>query len=107
MTYLIHPHKPLEAPWPTIGRDVDEDGAEEVIGSLAVGWDVSFGCRINFGPSTLHPTRVSVHVSDYAKRDGIAVLDVTPGHLRMLAHHLLAVAAEAELHPLPAPTKET
>lgn len=95
---------------PELVRDPDDDG-EPAIGWLAVGWDVSFGCRMNFGPDPDGSLRVSVHVSDAAKRDGVAVTPTTPESLRLLASHLLAVADEAEwlaahLTSPPVPTDE-
>jgi hypothetical protein len=63
--------------------------------TLYVGWDISFGCRINFGPS-FDRFEVSVHVSDAAKRDGYARIATTSDELRLLAAHLVAVADRAD-----------
>jgi hypothetical protein len=63
--------------------------------TLYVGWDISFGCRLNFGPS-FDRFEVSVHVSDAAKRDGVARLATTPDELRLFAAHLVAVADRAD-----------
>lgn len=59
--------------------------------TLATGWDISFGCRINIGPS-FDRFEVSVHVSDAAQRDGSARVPTTPAELRTFAAQILAVA---------------
>lgn len=82
---------------PVLAEEVHEDAEERAWddqidpASLYVGWDVSFGCRINFGPS-FDRFEVSVHVSDAAQRDGHARCDTSPEELRLLAAHLIAVA---------------
>lgn len=80
---------------PDLDSQHDEDG-EPIDGTLSAGWDVSFGCRINFGPSPDGDLRVHVSVSDHAKRSGVAVSPTTPQQLRTLAAHLLAVADSVE-----------
>lgn len=80
---------------PGVAYEHDEDG-QPIPGTLSAGWDVSFGCRVNFGPNPGGELRVSVHVSDAAQRDGVAVTPTTSQDLRALARHLLAVARDAD-----------
>lgn len=80
---------------PHLAPEHDEDGTP-IAGTLSTGWDIAFGCRVNYGPGPDGKLRVSVNVSDRAQRDGVATQDTTPHHLRALATHLLAIANEHE-----------
>lgn len=81
---------------PELEPTYDDDG-HPVPGTLVAGWDIAFGCRINFGPGPDGDLRVDVHVSDRARRDGVAVLPTTPAALRTLGNHLIRIAAEQEI----------
>lgn len=80
---------------PELTAEHDENGEWDPT-TLNAGWDVAFGCRINFGPDPSGNQRVSVHVSDRAQRDGVAVTAATPWDYRQLAAHLLRVADQAD-----------
>ena len=62
---------------PDLFAEHDEDGAPRP-GTLAVGWDMSFGCQINVAPNCDGDLQVSVHVSDRAQRDCVATRAITP-----------------------------
>lgn len=82
---------------PSLWAEHDQDGEPDWdLSTLTASWDVSFGCRINFGPDPDGVLRVSVHVSDAAKRDGMARLPVTPDDLRQMAVYLNDVADRAD-----------
>jgi hypothetical protein len=94
------PEPPAESTWdakPDLQPDYDEDGSP-IPGTLSAGWDISWGCRINFGPGPDGDLRVDVHVSDKAQKDGVAQLPTTPDDLRALANHLYRIAADQEIH---------
>lgn len=79
---------------PDLGVEWDEDGPQ--VDTLSAGWTVSFGCRVTFGPDPDGQLRVTVSVSDAARRDGVATTPTTPTALRVLAAHLLAVADQSD-----------
>lgn len=82
---------------PSLWAEHDQDGEPDWdLSTLTASWDVSFGCRINFGPDPDGVLRVSVHVSDAAKRDGMARLPVTPDDLRQMAVYLNDVAVRSD-----------
>lgn len=80
---------------PELTAEHDEEGSWDPT-SINAGWDIAFGCRINFGPDPRGFQRVSVHVSDDAQRDGVAVTPASAADYRLLADYLLRVADEAE-----------
>jgi hypothetical protein len=87
---------------PDLHQEYDEDG-DPIPGTRFAGWDVSFGCRMNFGPDPEGRLRISVHVSDQAKRAGLAVSPTTPSQLRQLARALMTVANENDLQSVERP----
>lgn len=79
---------------PSLEPEYDENGP--IPGTLTAAWDIAFGCRVNFGPAPDGTLQVSVHVSDRAQRNGVAVLATSPEQLRTLARQLETVATEQE-----------
>ena len=65
------------------------------------GWDIEFGCRINFGWDEDGELRAFVSISDAAQRNGCAHGSVTPQQLEAFADQL-KVVARAGLTPLQA-----
>lgn len=61
-----------------------------------VGWDLSFGSRINFHPADAGDDRLVVllNLSDDAIAKGMVYRQVTPEQVRAFAHGLLALVDE-------------
>jgi hypothetical protein len=96
MTYEI---KPVLGDPGIIYAD-DEEG-EYIPCTPTAGWDITFGCRMNFGWDEDGALHVSVHVSDQTKQSGVALRSVTPKQLEVFADQLKLVA-RAGLTPMQA-----
>jgi hypothetical protein len=84
---------------PDISYDYSE--VEFIPCTPTVGWDIEFGCRINFGWDPDGMLRAFVSISDAAQRNGCAHGSVTPEQLEAFADQLKLVA-RAGLTPLQA-----
>lgn len=84
---------------PGISYDYDEH--RFIPCTPTVGWDLAFGCRINFGWDDEGTLSASVSISDATQRNGCAHGTVTPEQLEEFADQLLLIA-RAGLTPLQA-----
>lgn len=84
---------------PDISYDYDEH--QFIPCTPTAGWDIEFGCRINFGWDTDGGLRAFVSISDAAQRNGCAHGNITPAQLETFADQLKLVA-RAGLTPLQA-----
>jgi hypothetical protein len=84
---------------PDINYDYSE--IEFIPCTPTVGWDIEFGCRVNFGWDSDGVLRAFISISDGAQRNGCAYGSVTPRQLETFAEKLLLVA-RAGLTPLQA-----
>jgi hypothetical protein len=84
---------------PGISYDYDEHSF--IPCTPTAGWDIAFGCRINFGWDSDGELRAFVSVSDAAQRNGCAHGSVTPEQLVAFADQLRFIA-QAGLTPLQA-----
>lgn len=84
---------------PDISYDYDEH--QFIPCTPTVGWDIEFGCRINFGWDIDGELRAFVSISDAAQRNGCAHGAITPEQLEAFADQLKMVA-RAGLTPLQA-----
>lgn len=75
---------------PRMGDEYDEDGVL-IPGTSAVGWDISFGCRLNFDQFD-GGLRFLLSISDFPQKLGVEQRAVTPAQLRSYANQLLALA---------------
>jgi hypothetical protein len=94
--------KPLR---PTLGDpevvyEPDEEG-QPIPCTPTVGWDISFGCRLNFGWDPDGQLAITVSISDEVQKNGIAKRKITSKQLNDLSGKLVEVA-RAGLSPLQA-----
>lgn len=76
---------------PSVGYDnYGEDGDEPQ--DFGAGWDLSFGCRVNFGYVD-GELRASVSMSDHDLRNGCSIRSITREQLNAFAGHLRQVVA--------------
>lgn len=76
----------------------DPHDAESLDGCEGIGWDLSFGFRLNIGHDTAEdvnsPLTIGASFSDADQARGFVQREVTPGQLDMLARLLLDLAAK-------------
>jgi hypothetical protein len=75
---------------PSISYDYTE--TEFIPCTPTTGWDIEFGCRINFGWDSDGALRAFVSISDGAQRNGCAHGTVTPEQVEAFADQLKLVA---------------
>lgn len=68
----------------------DEDG-DPIPGTLSIGWDMSWGCRLNFGQCN-GDLLFTLSISDMAQKRGIEQKTVTADQLRDFANKLISIA---------------
>ncbi len=69
--------------------------------TASVGWDLSFGAKINFHPVDTTDGRlvVSLHLCDDALATGMVYREVSPQQLRTFAQQLLSLAGTQGVTP--------
>lgn len=85
---------------PEVVYELDEEG-QPIPCTPTVGWDISFGCRLNFGWDPDGQLAVTVSISDDVQKNGIAKRKITSKQLNDLSGKLVEVA-RAGLSPLQA-----
>lgn len=94
-------------PEATVAQACDEYCDPECVHHTpSVGWDLSFGSRINFGTrDTTDPRLImSLHLSDDATATGMVYREVKPEQVVAFAQYLLALTG-AQWQLVPAPAK--
>lgn len=72
--------------------EADEDGVP-YLGQNSVGWDMSFGCRLNFN-QVAGGLEFLLSISDWTQKRGVERRTVTPEQVRSFAEQLLALLPE-------------
>jgi hypothetical protein len=77
---------------PDFAYEYDEDGEKS---GVSAGWDLAFGCRVNFNLDDGEPY-VSVSFSDYERRNGGCNRSVTREQIRGFAYYLIQMTEEMD-----------
>lgn len=85
---------------PEVVYELDEEG-QPIPCTPTAGWDIGFGCRLNFGWDPDGQLAVTVSISDDVQKNGVAKRKVTAKQLTDLSGQLVRVA-RAGLTPLQA-----
>lgn len=85
-------------PWTLKPADGDPHDSEDDTGSEGIGWDLSFGFRLNFSHNdpddVASPLVIDANFSDADKARGFVQREVTPEQLDELARLLLNLSAK-------------
>jgi hypothetical protein len=85
-------------PWTLKPTEGDPHDAEPLDGCEGIGWDLSFGFRLNIAHDTAEdvnsPLTIGAHFSDADLARGFVQRQVTPDQLDTLARLLLGIAAK-------------
>lgn len=77
---------------PDFGHEYDENGENKT--NVYAGWDLAFGCRVNFTLDDDGAPTASVSLSDQAWHDRGCNRSVTREQIRAFAYHLIQMTDE-------------